>query len=58
MEQEYRIVNKNRSYGMKDRKYANFSEAKEDAILESAFTGSNFQVFRFEPILSLYLEVK
>ena len=51
---EYRLVAINRGYGMKDKIYPTFLEAKEAAILESAFTGTNFQVFKFDPIESLY----
>tara|TARA_R100000995_G_scaffold33134_1_gene14911 strand:+ start:64 stop:252 length:189 start_codon:yes stop_codon:yes gene_type:complete len=54
----YKIVNKNQSYGVSDKTYKNLAEAKEAAILKSAFTGGNFKVFKFEPILSLFLEVK
>ena len=53
----YKIFNKNRSYGANDKTFKTFKQAKEAAILESAFTGGNFKVFKFEPILSFYLEV-
>tara|TARA_B100001057_G_C22639895_1_gene867799 strand:+ start:609 stop:797 length:189 start_codon:yes stop_codon:yes gene_type:complete len=54
----YKIVNKNRSYGVSDKTYKNLAEAKEAALMKSASTGGSYKVFKFEPILSLFLEVK
>jgi len=54
----YKIVNKNRGYGVSDKTYKNLAEAKEEALMKSAETGGSWGVFRFDPITDLFLEVK
>jgi len=55
---KYKIVNKNRAYGVSDKIYKTLAEAKEGALMESASTGGIYEVIIFDPIESLYKEIE